>query len=134
MAWETEIEDYGAGYYMTLAPLVAAGKVMVGVSGGEFGIRGFVAALDAKTGELAWKTYTIPAPGEAGSESWPGDTWKTGGVPVWITVNGRQYVAVLSGWGVDAERQQQSLRILGRTSLTVPQGGVLWVFGLEDDE
>ena len=85
VVWETEIEDYGAGYYMTLAPLIAAGKVMVGVSGGEFGIRGFVAALDAKTGELAWKTYTIPAPGEPGSESWPGDTWKTGGVPVWIT-------------------------------------------------
>ena len=85
VVWETEIEDYGAGYYMTLAPLVAAGKVMVGVSGGEWGIRGFVAALDAQTGDAVWKTYTIPAPGEAGSESWPGDTWKTGGVPVWIT-------------------------------------------------
>ena len=85
VAWEAEVEDYGTGYYMTLAPLVAAGKVMVGVSGGEFGIRGFVAAFDAKTGEPTWKTYTIPAPGEPGSESWPGDTWKTGGVPVWIT-------------------------------------------------
>ncbi|MCE2424754.1 MAG: PQQ-dependent dehydrogenase, methanol/ethanol family, partial [Pseudomonadales bacterium] len=85
VVWETEIEDYGAGYYMTLAPLVAAGKVMVGVSGGEFGIRGFIAALDAATGEPAWKTYTVPAPGEPGSESWPGDSWKTGGVPVWIT-------------------------------------------------
>ncbi|MCY3810592.1 MAG: PQQ-dependent dehydrogenase, methanol/ethanol family [Gammaproteobacteria bacterium] len=85
VVWETEIEDYGAGYYMTLAPLVAAGKVMVGVSGGEWGIRGFVAALDAQTGDPVWKTYTIPAPGEPGSESWPGDTWKTGGVPVWIT-------------------------------------------------
>ena len=85
VAWEAEVEDYGAGYYMTLAPLVAEGKVMVGVSGGEFGIRGFVAAYDAATGEQAWKTYTIPAPGEPGSESWPGDSWKTGGVPVWIT-------------------------------------------------
>ncbi len=85
LVWETEIEDYSAGYYMTLAPLVAAGKVMVGVSGGEFGIRGFVAALDAQTGEAVWKTYTIPAPGEPGSESWAGDSWKTGGVPVWIT-------------------------------------------------
>ena len=85
VAWEAEVEDYGTGYYMTLAPLVAEGKVMVGVSGGEFGIRGFVAAYDAATGEQAWKTYTIPAPGEPGSESWPGDSWKTGGVPVWIT-------------------------------------------------
>ena len=85
VVWEAEVEDYGTGYYMTLAPLVAEGKVMVGVSGGEFGIRGFVAAFDAATGEAAWKTYTIPAPGEPGSDSWPGDSWKTGGVPVWIT-------------------------------------------------
>jgi len=85
VVWEAEVEDYATGYYMTLAPLVAAGKVMVGVSGGEFGIRGFVAAFDANTGQPAWKAYTIPAPGEPGSESWPGDSWKTGGVPVWIT-------------------------------------------------
>lgn len=85
VVWETLIEDYESGYYMTLAPLVASGKVMVGVSGGEFGIRGFVEALDAKTGEKVWKTYTIPAPGEPGSETWIGDSWKTGGVPVWIT-------------------------------------------------
>ncbi|MCZ6853108.1 MAG: PQQ-dependent dehydrogenase, methanol/ethanol family [Gammaproteobacteria bacterium] len=85
VVWETEVEDYATGYYMTLAPLVAGGKVMVGVSGGEFGIRGFVMALDANTGQEAWKTYTIPAPGEPGSETWPGESWKTGGVPVWIT-------------------------------------------------
>ena len=85
VVWEAEVEDYATGYYMTLAPLVASGKVMVGVSGGEFGIRGFVAAFDANTGEPAWKAYTIPAPGEPGSDSWPGDSWKTGGVPVWIT-------------------------------------------------
>ncbi len=85
LVWETEIEDYASGYYMTLAPLVAEGKVMVGVSGGEWGIRGFIAGLDAKTGKEDWKTYTIPAPGEPGSESWPGDSWKTGGVPVWVT-------------------------------------------------
>ncbi len=85
VVWEVEVEDYGTGYYMTLAPLVAEGKVMVGVSGGEFGIRGFVAAFDAATGAPAWKTYTIPAPGEPGSESWGGDSWKTGGVPVWLT-------------------------------------------------
>ena len=83
--WEAEVEDYNAGYYMTMAPLVADGKVMVGVSGGELGIRGFVAAFDAMSGEPVWKTFTIPAPGEPGAESWPGDTWKTGGVPVWVT-------------------------------------------------
>ena len=72
---------------MTLSPLVAKGKVMVGVSGGEFGIRGFVAAVDAETGEEAWKTYTVPGPGEPGHETWKGDAWKTGGAPVWIQGN-----------------------------------------------
>ena len=85
VVWEVAVEDYYNGYYMTMAPLVVDGVVMVGVSGGELGIRGFVAAFDAETGEELWKTYTIPAPGEPGSESWPEDTWKTGGVPVWIT-------------------------------------------------
>ncbi len=83
--WEVAVEDHYTGYYMTMAPLIADGKVMVGVSGGELGIRGFVAAYDAMTGEQVWKTYTIPAPGEPGSESWPGDSWQTGGAPVWIT-------------------------------------------------
>lgn len=85
--WEAEVEDYLSGYYMTMSPLIAQGKVMVGVSGGEFGIRGFIAAFAADTGEPAWKTYTIPGPGEPGHETWPGDTWKHGGVPAWLTGN-----------------------------------------------
>ncbi len=85
VVWEKPVEDYKTGYYMTMAPLAVDGKIMVGVSGGERGIRGFVAALDAETGEQVWKTYTIPAPGEPGSETWPGDSWKTGGGPVWVT-------------------------------------------------
>ena len=76
MVWERAVADYKQGYYMTIAPLVARGKVMVGPSGGEFGIRGFVAALDAETGEEVWRRHTIPGPGEPGSESWPGDTWQ----------------------------------------------------------
>jgi alcohol dehydrogenase (cytochrome c) len=84
--WTTPVEDYTHGYYMSLAPLVVDGKVMVGVSGGELGVRGFVAAFDAETGKPVWKTFTIPAPGEPGSETWPqGDQWKTGGGPTWIT-------------------------------------------------
>lgn len=85
--WEAEVEDYLSGYYMTMSPLIAQGKVMVGVSGGEFGIRGFIAAFAAATGEPVWKTYTIPGPGEPGHETWPGETWKHGGVPAWLTGN-----------------------------------------------
>ena len=73
---------------MTMAPLVVKGKVLVGVAGGEFGVRGFVQAFDAQTGKSAWKTYTIPAPGEPGSDTWKkADTWKTGGASTWMTGN-----------------------------------------------
>jgi alcohol dehydrogenase (cytochrome c) len=87
--WSTKVGDNTAGYYMSLAPQVADGKVLVGTSGGELGIRGFVAAYDPDTGKQLWRTYTIPAPGERGSETWPsgGDQWKTGGAPVWVTGN-----------------------------------------------
>jgi alcohol dehydrogenase (cytochrome c) len=82
VVWDTTVADAKQGYYFTLAPLVAKGKVMVGTSGGELGIRGFIAAFDAQTGKEVWKTYTIPGPGEPGHDTWPGETWKTGGVSV----------------------------------------------------
>ena len=85
VVWDKPVEDYRLGYYMTMAPLIANGKVLVGVSGGERGIRGFVAALDPETGDELWRTYTVPGPGEPGNDTWPGDTWQTGGAPVWIT-------------------------------------------------
>ena len=85
IVWQRPVADYHAGYYMTMAPLAVHGHIMVGVSGGERGIRGFVTALDAETGEEVWKTYTIPGPGEFGNDTWPGDTWQRGGGPVWLT-------------------------------------------------
>jgi alcohol dehydrogenase (cytochrome c) len=86
VVWEKPVADYHNGYYMTLAPLAAHGKIMVGVSGGERGIRGFVTALDAGTGDEVWKTYTIPGPGEFGHDTWPDDdSWERGGAPVWVT-------------------------------------------------
>jgi alcohol dehydrogenase (cytochrome c) len=86
--WTTTVADNKAAYYITLAPLVAGGAVMVGASGGEYGIRGFVAAFDPESGKELWRTYTVPATGERGSETWPkGDEWKTGGAPVWVTGN-----------------------------------------------
>ncbi|HEV3373363.1 MAG TPA: PQQ-binding-like beta-propeller repeat protein, partial [Xanthobacteraceae bacterium] len=84
-AWTAKVADYKSGYYMSLMPLVVDGKVMLGTSGGEFGVRGFVAAYDADTGQEAWRTYTVPEPGQPGSETWPaGDQWKTGGGSVWV--------------------------------------------------
>jgi alcohol dehydrogenase (cytochrome c) len=86
--WTKTVADNKSAYYITLAPLVAGGKVMVGASGGEFGVRGFVAAFDPDSGKELWRTFTVPAPGEPGSETWPkGDQWKTGGAPVWVTGN-----------------------------------------------
>src|SRR5207247_6901060 len=88
VVWETTMADNKSGYYTTLAPLVANGKVLLGASGGEYGIRGFVAAFDAETGKEAWRTFTVPAPGEPGSDTWPkNDAWKTGGASVWVTGN-----------------------------------------------
>jgi alcohol dehydrogenase (cytochrome c) len=97
--WKAKVEDYTHGYYMSLAPLVVDGIVMVGCSGGELGVRGFVAAYDAETGKQLWKTYTVPAPGEPGSDTWPnGNQWKTGGGSVWITGN-YDPATGLSFWG-----------------------------------
>ncbi len=83
--WNVEVGEVDLAYSVTMAPLAVKDKIMVGVGGGEFGIRGYVAAFDAVTGEQAWKTYTIPAPGEPGHDSWEGDDWQHGGAPVWIT-------------------------------------------------
>src|SRR5271154_1174233 len=83
--WNVEVASAKAGYAMTLAPLVIKDKVIVGVAGGEYGIRGYISAYDAKTGKEAWRFYTIPGPGEPGHETWAGDSWKHGGAPVWLT-------------------------------------------------
>jgi len=83
--WDVAVAKPEAGYAFTHAPLVVKDKVIVGTAGGEFGIRGFLAAYDAKTGREAWRFYTIPGPGEAGHETWSGDSWKRGGASVWVT-------------------------------------------------
>lgn len=87
VVWDVMIGDYTDGYYSTLSLLAADGKIISGVSGGEFGIRGYAVALDAETGAEAWRTYTVPAPGEPGSETWKGEAWKTGGGSVWMQPN-----------------------------------------------
>ena len=87
VAWEANVGDWQIGEYMTLAPLIVNGKVMVGISGGEFGVRGRVMAFDAESGKPAWTTHTIPEPGQPGSETWRGEDWKRGGASVWMSGN-----------------------------------------------
>ncbi len=83
--WNTAVASPEAGYAITLAPLVIKDKVIIGTAGGEYGIRGFIAAYDIKTGKEAWRFYTIPGKGEPGNETWAGDSWQHGGASVWVT-------------------------------------------------
>jgi alcohol dehydrogenase (cytochrome c) len=83
--WKTQVVDPSLGYSLTMAPLVVKDKVILGPAGGEFGIRGFLAAFDARTGKEVWRFNTTPGPGEAGHETWAGDAWQHGGAPVWLT-------------------------------------------------
>ncbi len=85
--WKTPIEDWHNGYVVTSAPLYYDGIVYSGIAGGEFGTRGRLTALDAKTGKILWRSYTLPAPGEVGSDTWPKDSTQAmrGGAPVWNT-------------------------------------------------
>jgi alcohol dehydrogenase (cytochrome c) len=85
--WDVELADYRIGYAATMAPLVVNGKVIVGISGGEYATKGFVDAYDPQTGERDWRFYTIPGPDEPGGDTWPftgvretggGGTWATG--------------------------------------------------------
>jgi len=85
LLWNIEVAPRAQGYSVSLAPLVVKDKVIIGVGGGEYGIRGFIAAYDVATGKEAWRFYTIPAPGEPGSETWTGDAWKSGGGSLWVT-------------------------------------------------
>jgi len=86
VVWSVSNGSPQQGYTMTMAPLYYNGLVVVGVSGGAFGIRGHVTAYDARDGHLVWRFFTVPSPGQPGSETWPTDTeWQTGGGPVWQT-------------------------------------------------
>lgn len=86
LLWDVEVAEADDGYAITSAPLAIRDKVIVGVAGGEYGIRGFIDAYSTSTGERLWRFYTIPGPGEPGHETWGGgDAWRTGGAPTWLT-------------------------------------------------
>ena len=83
--WETEVAEHSVGYSITSAPLAVKNLVLIGVSGGEYGIRGHLDAYDATSGKRVWRFYTIPGPGEPGNDTWSGDSWKRGGAGAWLT-------------------------------------------------
>jgi alcohol dehydrogenase (cytochrome c) len=84
LLWDVAYTDGNKNYGATSAPLVVKDKVIVGTSGGDDGVRGFVAAYEAETGKEAWRFWTIPGPGEFGSSSWPGESYKLGGGTTWM--------------------------------------------------
>ena len=81
--WDAKVADPAGGYSITMAPVVVKDKVLIGTAGGDMGIRGRVAAFDARTGKPAWRFDTVPGPDEPGHATWSGDSWKTGGAAVW---------------------------------------------------
>jgi alcohol dehydrogenase (cytochrome c) len=83
--WQTLVASAADSYSITGAPLVVNDSVVVGLAGGEFGIRGFLAAYDLSNGQQRWRFETIPAPGEVGHETWENDAWRTGGGATWTT-------------------------------------------------
>ncbi len=85
LLWDTEMADWRQSYFATSAPLAAGSLVIAGVGGGEHGTRGFVAAYDQATGKEAWRFWTVPKPGEPGSETWQGKGIEHGGAPTWFT-------------------------------------------------
>ncbi len=85
--WRSKVAEWKEGYSLTLAPLIANGVLITGISGAEFGIRGFIDGWDPETGKQLWRRHTIPARGEKGNETWPQDNnaWEIGGGSAWIT-------------------------------------------------
>ena len=83
--WDVEVADYRTGHSITVAPLAIKDMIICGISGGEYGVRGFLDAYDARTGRRRWRFWTIPEPNQPGGQTWSGDSWKTGGAPTWVT-------------------------------------------------
>jgi alcohol dehydrogenase (cytochrome c) len=133
--WQTLVASPSDGYSITAAPLVVNRSVVVGVAGGEFGVRGFLAAYDVSTGQQQWKFNTIPGPGEAGHETWENDAWKSGGGATWITGSYDSATDLLY-WGVgnpspvfsDDARPGDNLYTASVIALHAATGRLAWYF------
>ena len=133
--WNTKVANSRSGYSMTLAPLVVKDKVIVGVAGGEFGIRGFIAAYNAQTGREAWRFNTVPGPNEVGHETWPNGTWEHGGASVWVT-GSYDPILNLTYWGIGnpgpdwnpAQREGDNLYSDSVVALNPDTGKLKWFY------
>ena len=85
LAWDTITADVRAGETLTVAPLVVKNMVIVGSSGGEYGVRGHIDALNLDNGQRVWRFYTVPKPGERNGDTWGNGSWERGGGTAWVT-------------------------------------------------
>ena len=132
--WKQKAADYKEGYSMTHAPLIAGGVLITGISGGEYGARGFLDGWDLKTGEKKWRRWTTAAPGEPGGDTWKGDAHKTGGAPTWLTGTYDPELDLVY-WGVGngspwnaASRGGDSLYIGSVLAIRPSTGQVVWFY------
>jgi len=135
LLWKTAQADYETGYAGTVAPIIAKDKVILGIAGGEYGIRGFVDAYDAATGKRAWRFYTVPGPDDPHFGTWEGDSWKTGGGSTWTTGSYDPDLN-LTYWGTgnpgpdwnDDHRAGDNLYTDSMVALDVDSGKLKWYF------
>ena len=133
--WTVHVAENKDGHAITAAPLAVEGKVIVGISGGEAGIRGFLDAYDAKSGKRMWRFWTVPAAGEPGSDTWSGDSWKTGGGATWLTGSYDPELRLLY-WGTGnpapdwngESRKGDNLYTCALVALDVDTGRLRWYF------
>lgn len=135
MLWKTEMAPASKSYGATLAPLAVRDKVIVGVSGGEYGIRGFVDAYDAASGKRAWRFWTVPSKDEPGGNTWLADSWKRGGGATWMTGTYDPNLNLIY-WGVGNPgpdlygevRKGDNLYTAGLVALDADTGKLKWHF------
>ena len=135
-AWNVEVESRAkCSCGINSAPLVVKGKVVTGVTGGEVAHRGYLTAFDAKTGKMAWRFYPIPAPGEPGSETWSGNSWKLGGGSTWYTGSYDPQLNLIY-WGIGnpssdfygGDRMGSNLYTNSLVALDADTGKLKWYF------
>ena len=133
--WQTRVAKSSDGFSLTGAPLVVNHSVIIGVAGGDYGVRGFLAAYDVTTGRQQWKFDTIPGPGEAGHETWRNEAWKRGGGGTWVTGSYDPSLDLLY-WGVGNptpafagdERPGDNLFTNSVVALHASTGKLAWYF------